>query len=224
MTITDNESDSSLLPTPSPSHSTDTGASHPSVEQVPIKSEKKMAAAASKANGAGGDGLPPSIPSSSSPNGDDGQPSKRTLQNRKAQREFRERKASYVKSLEQRIRAYENNEIQGNVELQRAARRLKEENDSLREQLRQMQERLTAIEQSQGGPIPMQPNRTPARARGGAPTTAQPPQSLYTQAQGFSNDVAYDVMGQASGFQPTHPQGYPQYFPQVCSPKSKTFF
>lgn len=222
MTITDNESDPSLPPTPSPSHSTDTGARHPSVEQVPIKLEQKMAATPSKANG-GGDGLPPSIPSNSSQNGDNEQPSKRTLQNRKAQREFRERKASYVKSLEQRIRAYENNEIQGNVELQRAARRLKEENDSLREQLRQMQERLTAYEQSQGGPIPMQPNRTPARARGGAPTTAQPPQSLYTQAQGFSNDVAYDVMGQASGFPATHPQGYPQYFQQVCFPKSKTF-
>jgi hypothetical protein len=221
--ITDNESDPSLPPTPSPSHSTDTGARHPSLGPGPVKSEAKMSAATSKANGSG-DGLLPSNPGNSSPNGDNEQPSKRTLQNRKAQREFRERKASYVKSLEQRIRAYENNEIVGNVELQRAARRLKDENESLREQLRQMQERLTAYEQSQGGPIPMQPNRTPARARGGAPTTAQPPQSLYTQAQGFSNDVAYDVMGQASGFQPTHPQGYPQYFPQVCSPKSKTFF
>ena len=90
----------------------------------------------------------------------DSQPSKRTLQNRKAQREFRERKASYVKSLEQRIRAYESNEVQGNIELQRAARRLKEENDQLRKQVRQLSERLSVLEGGNSAIAAMSPTRT----------------------------------------------------------------
>jgi len=153
----------------------------------------------------------------------DGQPSKRTLQNRKAQREFRERKASYVKSLEQRIRAYESNEVQGNVELQRAARRLKEENDQLREQVRQLSERLSMLEGGNSGMAAMPPTRnTGARVRGtgnGAhqqPQSQAPPQALYNQPQGFSGDVtAYDMISSAPSFPAsTNPQGYSQYFAQ----------
>ena len=169
------------------------------------------------------DHLPPN--DNNSP-GEGGQPSKRTLQNRKAQREFRERKASYVKSLEQRIRAYESNEVQGNVELQRAARRLKEENEQLREEVRQLRERVAILE-GNGATVAtaaMPPGRTTSRSRGagGASHPPQssppPPQALYSQPQGFSNDVAaYDMISSA----PTFPasatsQAYPQYFaPQV---------
>jgi hypothetical protein len=149
-------------------------------------------------------------------------PSKRTLQNRKAQREFRERKASYVKSLEQRIRAYESNEVQGNVELQRAARRLKEENDQLREQLRQVTERLAMHEGGNGTMAAMPPGRIPSgRGRGGSNTphqqSSQPPtQALYSQPPGFSNDVAaYEMMGTTPSFPaPANPQGYFQYSAQ----------
>ena len=152
----------------------------------------------------------------------DSQPSKRTLQNRKAQREFRERKASYVKSLEQRIRAYETNEVQGNVELQRAARRLKEENDQLREQVRQLSERLSMLEEGSEAMAAMPPTRTPGRPRGGGSSSHQqqqsqpPPQTLYNQPQGFSNDVtAYDIMSSTPSFPASaNPQGYPQYFAQ----------
>lgn len=150
----------------------------------------------------------------------DSQPSKRTLQNRKAQREFRERKASYVKSLEQRIRAYEANEMQGNVELQRVARRLKEENDQLREQLRQMSERLQLYEGGSSGTITaLPPARTPTRSRG-APShqqqSSQSSQPLYNQSQGFSNDITtYDMISGAPQFQTSsNPQGYPPYFAQ----------
>jgi hypothetical protein len=40
---------------------------------------------------------------------------KRTLQNRKAQREFRQRRANYLKDLEQKVRRYESgdNEVRG---------------------------------------------------------------------------------------------------------------
>src|SRR5436190_8298621 len=82
--------------------------------RILIEDRRRMTAR----NAIGLDQLTPNINLSPS----DNQPSKRTLQNRKAQREFRERKASYVKSLEQRIRAYELNEVQGHVELQRISR------------------------------------------------------------------------------------------------------
>lgn len=156
----------------------------------------------------------------------DSQPSKRTLQNRKAQREFRERKASYVKSLEQRLRAYETDEVQGNVELQRVARRLKEENDQLREQVRQLSERVAVLEGENSATAAMSPTRTPRlRIRGSGSShqqqQSQPPsQAVYNQPQSFSNEVAtYDMMSSAPSFPaPANPQGYPQYFAQqVCS-------
>ena len=161
-----------------------------------------------------------------SPNTDhnprENQPSKRTLQNRKAQREFRERKASYVKSLEQRIRAYEANEVQGNVELQRAARRLKDENDQLRDQVRQLSERLSILEGGGTNVMPaIQPARTPGRSRATAASAhaQQQPQSsqaLYNQPQGFSNDATtFDMMSSTPPFPATaNPQSYPQYFAQ----------
>lgn len=150
----------------------------------------------------------------------DTQPSKRTLQNRKAQREFRERKASYVKSLEQRIRAYESNEVQGSVELQRVARRLKEENEQLREQVRQLSERLSALERGNSAVAAMPPTPTTSRSRGGDSSGHQqqqsqpPPQALYNQPQGFTNDVTYDMISSESSFPSANPQGYSQYFAQ----------
>jgi len=224
MTVTDTESEPSLPSTPSPSNLPTTERHRPS-RQVQIKSEPDMPAAAPSASGASGEnGLPPKNPNNTNNNThQNGEVSKRTLQNRRAQREFRERRASYVKSLENRIRQFERNEIQGNVELQRAARRLKEENDSLRELLRQTHEQL-AIYAAQA-PVPLSQNRTPAQGRrSGAPQAEQPPQSFYTHAQGFSNDVAaYDVVGPAPSFQTNNPQGYPQYFPQQVILQSKTF-
>ncbi|KAK0530311.1 hypothetical protein OC842_003973 [Tilletia horrida] len=62
----------------------------------------------------------------------DGGPSKRTLQNRKAQREFRKRREARVRELEERCRRYDELGLEANVELQRVARRLKDENDALR--------------------------------------------------------------------------------------------
>jgi hypothetical protein len=149
------------------------------------------------------------------------QPSKRTLQNRKAQREFRDRKASYVKSLEQRIRAYESNEIQGNVELQRVARRLKEENDQLREQVKQLSERLAILEGGDSEMAASPPSRTPGRSRGSSIHQRQksqpPPPTLYNQPQGFSGDfTAYEMISSSPPFQTSsNTQGYPQYFAQV---------
>lgn len=58
--------------------------------------------------------------------------SKRTLQNRKAQREFRKRREARVRELEERCRRFDQMGLEANGELQRAARGLKEENDALR--------------------------------------------------------------------------------------------
>jgi len=215
MTITDSEGERSQPTTPSPSNLSATEEHHPS-RQIQIKSQQDMAAAVSSTSGASGEnGLPTKNRNNNNTNSrQNGEVSKRTLQNREAQQAFRKRKASYLKSLEDRIRKFEQNEIQGNVELQRAARRLKEENDTLREQLRQTHEQLAMY--AAQAPVPMPQNRTPVRGpRAGAPQATQPHQTFYTHTQGFSNDVAaYEVMGPAPSFQTNNPQGYPQYFPQ----------
>ncbi|GAC95968.1 hypothetical protein PHSY_003546 [Pseudozyma hubeiensis SY62] len=57
---------------------------------------------------------------------------KRTLQNRKAQREFRKRREARVKELEERCRRFDQMGLEANTELQRLARRLKDENEALK--------------------------------------------------------------------------------------------
>ncbi|CAO1624013.1 unnamed protein product [Parajaminaea phylloscopi] len=57
---------------------------------------------------------------------------KRTLQNRKAQREFRKRREARVKELEERCRRFDQMGLEANGELQRVARRFKDENEALR--------------------------------------------------------------------------------------------
>jgi len=215
MTVTDSESERSQPTTPSPSNSSATEGHHSS-RQIQIKSQQDMATAVSSTSDAGGENGPPTKNRNNNNNNSrqNGEVSKRTLQNREAQQAFRKRKASYLKSLEDRIRKFEQNEIQGNIELQRAARRLKEENDTLREQLRQTHEQLAMY--AAQAPVPMPQNRNPARGpRGSGPQASHSPQAFYTHTQGFSNDVtAYEVMGPAPSFQTNNPPGYPQYFPQ----------
>lgn len=62
----------------------------------------------------------------------EGAVTKRTLQNRKAQREFRKRREARVRELEERCRRYDQMGIEANAELQRFARNLKEENEAFR--------------------------------------------------------------------------------------------
>ncbi|CDS01710.1 hypothetical protein [Sporisorium scitamineum] len=57
---------------------------------------------------------------------------KRTLQNRKAQREFRKRREARVRELEERCRRFDQMGLEANSELQRLARRLKDENEALK--------------------------------------------------------------------------------------------
>ncbi|KII93545.1 hypothetical protein PLICRDRAFT_694702 [Plicaturopsis crispa FD-325 SS-3] len=70
----------------------------------------------------------------------------RRVQNRAAQRAFRERKQSQLADLQARIQLYEQGEIERNVALQNIAKRLKEENDKLRAENNLLKEKVTTLE------------------------------------------------------------------------------
>jgi len=65
---------------------------------------------------------------------------------RAAQRAFRERKQSQLAELQARIQLYEQGEIERNVALQNAAKRLKEENDRLHAENVQLKETIATYE------------------------------------------------------------------------------
>ncbi|KAF7307016.1 BZIP domain-containing protein [Mycena indigotica] len=71
----------------------------------------------------------------------------RRVQNRAAQRAFRERKQSQLADLQARVQSYEQGEIERNVALQGVAKRLKEENESLRQENAVLKERIAKLEQ-----------------------------------------------------------------------------
>ncbi|KAF8078513.1 hypothetical protein FPV67DRAFT_1663241 [Lyophyllum atratum] len=73
----------------------------------------------------------------------------RRVQNRAAQRAFRERKQSQLAELQARVQSYEQGEIERNVALQNIAKRLKEENESLRVENSLLKEKLSKAGQGQ---------------------------------------------------------------------------
>ncbi|KAF8640950.1 hypothetical protein AX17_000597 [Amanita inopinata Kibby_2008] len=74
----------------------------------------------------------------------------RRVQNRAAQRAFRERKQSQLAELQARVQSYEQGEIECNVALQNIAKRLKEENETLRRENQLLKEKIVQIEQEIG--------------------------------------------------------------------------
>ncbi|KAN0125199.1 hypothetical protein V8E52_001751 [Russula decolorans] len=78
----------------------------------------------------------------------------RRVQNRAAQRAFRERKQSQLSELQARIQLYEQGEIERNVALQAIAKRLKEENDRLRAENAQYKETIANCERNHQAPKP----------------------------------------------------------------------
>ncbi|PPR00657.1 hypothetical protein CVT24_000880 [Panaeolus cyanescens] len=73
----------------------------------------------------------------------------RRMQNRAAQRAFRERKQSQLAELQARLQSYEQGEIERNVALQNIAKRLKEENERLRQENATLQAKLAQMQQQQ---------------------------------------------------------------------------
>ncbi|KAI0361264.1 hypothetical protein OH77DRAFT_1443500 [Trametes cingulata] len=71
----------------------------------------------------------------------------RRVQNRAAQRAFRERKQSQLAELQARVQQYEQGEIERNVALQNIAKRLKEENEKLRKENAELKERVAQFEE-----------------------------------------------------------------------------
>lgn len=76
-------------------------------------------------------------------------PTKRKAQNRASQRAFRERRQSYVASLESKVAEYERRGAGLSLELQRAARRLKEENDILRGENTRLRAQIHRLERGE---------------------------------------------------------------------------
>ncbi|RDB29508.1 hypothetical protein Hypma_015420 [Hypsizygus marmoreus] len=73
----------------------------------------------------------------------------RRIQNRAAQRAFRERKQSQLAELQARVQSYEQGEIERNVALQNIAKRLKEENEALRLENSLLKEKILKAGQNQ---------------------------------------------------------------------------
>ncbi|KAJ7293686.1 hypothetical protein C8J57DRAFT_1269675 [Mycena rebaudengoi] len=76
----------------------------------------------------------------------------RRVQNRAAQRAFRERKQSQLADLQARVQSYEQGEIERNVALQNIAKRLKEENEVLRRENALLKDKLAKVEQERDIP------------------------------------------------------------------------
>ncbi|KAI9460928.1 hypothetical protein BJY52DRAFT_1261286 [Lactarius psammicola] len=70
----------------------------------------------------------------------------RRVQNRAAQRAFRERKQSQLAELQARIQLYEQGEIERNVAIQSVAKRLKEENERLHNENAQLKDKIATYE------------------------------------------------------------------------------
>ncbi|TFK41051.1 hypothetical protein BDQ12DRAFT_696989 [Crucibulum laeve] len=70
----------------------------------------------------------------------------RRVQNRAAQRAFRERKQSQLAELQARIQSYEQGEVERNVALQNIAKRLKEENEQLRRENLFLKEKCSKLQ------------------------------------------------------------------------------
>ncbi|KAF8560455.1 hypothetical protein OG21DRAFT_1502729 [Imleria badia] len=71
----------------------------------------------------------------------------RRVQNRAAQRAFRERKQTQLAELQARLHSYEQGEIERNVALQNIAKKMNEENEELRKENEILREKIARMEQ-----------------------------------------------------------------------------
>lgn len=72
----------------------------------------------------------------------------RRVQNRAAQRAFRERKQSQLAELQARVQQYEQGEVERNVQLQNIAKRLKDENENLKAENATLKEKIEQLQRS----------------------------------------------------------------------------
>ncbi|OAX44723.1 hypothetical protein K503DRAFT_846149 [Rhizopogon vinicolor AM-OR11-026] len=77
---------------------------------------------------------------------EDSESAGRRVQNRAAQRAFRERKQSQLAELQARLHSYEQGEIERNVALQNIAKKMKDENEELRKENQLLKEKIARLE------------------------------------------------------------------------------
>ncbi|KAI5124629.1 hypothetical protein M0805_004238 [Coniferiporia weirii] len=99
----------------------------------------------------------------------------RRVQNRAAQRAFRERKQSQLADLQARVQSYEQGEIERNVALQQISKHLKEENErlktenaALKEEVARLKGRADAISDENARNDAVENTRVPKRWRDGS--------------------------------------------------------
>ncbi|PPQ89382.1 hypothetical protein CVT25_002200 [Psilocybe cyanescens] len=118
----------------------------------------------------------------------------RRIQNRAAQRAFRERKQSQLSELQARIQSYEQGEIERNVALQNIAKRLKEENEKLRNENLALQAKLSQIQQQTGLPRitdqqSLQEKDKKRRQRDDSPSAAMPSTDNHAHKKTRKNTI-----------------------------------
>ncbi|KAF7784405.1 hypothetical protein Agabi119p4_570 [Agaricus bisporus var. burnettii] len=140
----------------------------------------------------------------------------RRVQNRAAQRAFRERKQSQLAELQSRIQQYEQGEIERNVALQNIAKRLKEDNEALRRENSLLKERITKQEQEQraanekkrwrdNSPGSVHSPKAPARKKPRfSPETHDKPLSTYLPSPPSMLDSPNSSNSSDSGFSPMY--------------------
>lgn len=77
---------------------------------------------------------------------EDSESAGRRVQNRAAQRAFRERKQSQLAELQARLHSYEQGEIERNIALQNIAKKMKDENEELRKENQMLKEKIARLE------------------------------------------------------------------------------
>ncbi|KAG1755173.1 uncharacterized protein EDB91DRAFT_277655 [Suillus paluster] len=77
---------------------------------------------------------------------EDSESAGRRVQNRAAQRAFRERKQSQLAELQARLHSYEQGEIERNVALQNIAKKMKDENEELRKENQMLKDKIAHLE------------------------------------------------------------------------------
>lgn len=111
-----------------------------------------------------------------------GEAKARRSQNRAAQRAFRERKQNHLADLQARLQMYEQEEVERNVALQSIAKRLKEENETLRADNVQLQARVSELETE------LNALRSVDKKRGRS-VSSIPPRKKSRTAQDFSDII-----------------------------------
>ncbi|TFY56415.1 hypothetical protein EVJ58_g7658 [Rhodofomes roseus] len=141
---------------------------------------------------------------------------------RAAQRAFRERKQSQLAELQARVQQFEQGEIERNVALQNIAKRLKEDNEKLREENILLKEKLSQLEDTVGPPdnskkrtrhdsIQRSPSLPSAQlSRKKSKVTPEPPSRLATS---MSPGGSYDAPSPASSVSSSQPSSHTSFSP-----------